>query len=261
VGIMVTRQSARGAKRSIRGAVALAMLALPSIAAAQHSGRGYLFGKPNASFVMRAGYSAANTTAKPFEAALEQTTLGPRSFDAFNLGFDFNIILTQHVDAVLTTDFSSRSTTSEYKQWDEAGQPIMHETTLDRVGFGGGFRYNIFPRGRQVSTLAYIPAKTLPYFGATGGGMWYELVQKGDFVQVIDETSADIFTDELRSSHYAFMGQVFTGIEQRLNARWSLLGETRYTRSTAKLARDYADTRSNINLSGLAFNVGAAIRF
>jgi hypothetical protein len=257
---MVRRQFARGAQRlSIHVALGLALLAVPSIATAQR-GRGYLFKKPSGSFVMRAGYEAAVTSSQPFTVLREQTTLGPRSFDAFSLGFDLNYVLTDRVDFVTTFDASTRTNTAEYREWEENGLPIVHQSTLDRAALGAGFRYNLLGRGRQISSLAFIPAKTVPYVGATAGMMWYEFTQKGDFVEVVNDSTGNIFSDELKSWHYNVMGQAFAGLERRLNARWSMVGETRYTQSSAKLVKDYSGL-GDIQLSGLAFTLGATVRF
>ena len=246
--------------RSIRGAVGLALIALPSLAVAQ-SGKGFLFRKPHAAFTMRAGYEAANTSDTLFAGIRRDMTIGPRDFDAFNFAADLNYFLTQRTDLVFTLDLSSRTTSGAYRGgWLENGRPVTHEASLDRAALGAGFRINLLDRGRQVSSLAYVPATTLPYVGATGGVLWYEFVEKGDFIQVTSDTTADIFTDELRSNHYTLMGQIFAGVERRLNARWSLLGETRYTQARAKLVKDYAELE-HIQLSGLAFNLGATVRF
>jgi hypothetical protein len=259
VGIMVSRQLVRGAQRSIRGAIVLALVALPSIAGAQ-SGDGFLFKRPKGSFVMRAGYEPSRVKGDGFDQFRRETTLGSNSFDSFNVGFDFNYFLSQRFGLTFTLDVSSRSNTSEYREWEEAGRPIVHESQLDRVGFGGGVRYDLLPRGRQISSLAYIPAKTVPYIGATGGVMWYEFTQTGDFVEVVDDTTGNIFTDDLISHHYGLMGQVFGGIERRLSARWSLLGEARFTQSNSKFTQDYLGL-GDLQLSGLALNLGASVRF
>jgi hypothetical protein len=237
----------------------LALVAFPAIAAAQ-SGNGYLFKKPRGSFVMRAGYEAANTASEPFTVLREQTTLGPRSFDAFSVGFDMNWLLTNHLDFVATFDASSRSNTAEYREWEENGRPIEHTSTLGRAALGAGFRVNPLGRGRQISSLAFIPAKLVPYVGATGGVMWYDFTQKGDFVEIVNDSTGNIFNDELRSWNYSVMGQAFAGLERRINTRWSLVGETRYTQSTARLVKDY-DGLGDIQLSGLAFTLGATVRY
>ena len=256
---MVKRQSARGAQCSMRGAIMLALIALPSVAVAQN-GDGFLFQRPKGSFTMRAGYEAANPASESYDVLKGETTLGPRSFDAINLGADLDFYLTRSVDLTFTLDVTSRTNTSEYRDWEENGQPITHQSTLERATLGGGFRYNLLGRGRQISSLAYIPARTVPYIGATGGIMWYDFRQKGDFVEVIDDSTGNIFTDELKASHYTLMGQGFAGIERRINARWSLVGEGRYTLAKDRLNNDFAEL-GTLSLSGLAFNVGATVRF
>ena len=261
---MVRRQFARGAQCSIRGAIVVALFALPSVAVAQ-SGRGFLFHAPNGSLTMRAGYQASNTTSSSgpndgVDVLQRETTLGSRSFDSFNLGVDLNFALSPRLDLTGTVDLWSRSNTSEYREWEENGKPITHESALNRVGLAGGFRYNLAPRGRQISSLAFIPAKTLPYVGVTAGTLWYNFRQEGDFVEVLNDSTGDIFTDQLESSDFSFMGQAFAGVERRLNARWSLVGETRFTKSTAKFTEDYAGL-GDLQLSGLALSLGATVRF
>jgi hypothetical protein len=256
---MVRRQLVRGAQCSIRGAIILALVVLPSVAVAQ-SGKGFLFKKPNGSFVMRAGYEPSQANGEGFDLFRRETTLGSRSFDSFNVGFDLNYFLTEYVDLTFTLDVATRSSTSEYRDWEENGKPIVHENQLDRVGFGGGIRYNLLSRGRQISSLAYIPAKTVPYIGATGGVMWYDFTQNGDFVEVLNDSTGNIFSDELISHHYGVMGQVFGGIERRLSARWSVLGEGRFTRSNSKFTKDYIGL-GDLQLSGLALNLGVSVRF
>jgi hypothetical protein len=56
------------------------------------------------------------------------------------------------------------------------------------------------------------------------------------------------------------MGQVFGGIERRLSARWSVLGEGRFTRSNSKFTKDYIGL-GDLQLSGLALNLGVSVRF
>jgi hypothetical protein len=256
---MVKRQFVRGAQCSIRGAVVLALIALPSVSFAQ-TGKGFLFRKPVGSFAMRAGYEASATNGAGFDQFRSETTLGSHSFDSFNLGFDLNYFATRYLDVTMTLDVSSRSNTSEYREWEENGKPIVHESELDRVALGAGFRYNLLSRGRQISSLAYIPAKTVPYIGATAGVMWYEFSQKGDFVEVVNDSTGNIFSDELISHHYGAMGQVFGGLERRLTARWSLVGEGRFTESNSRFTKDYLGL-GDIQLSGLALTVGASVRF
>lgn len=253
-------QPARGARRFFASAVAGVLIALPSVTSAQASGDGFMFKKPSGSLSVRGGYALANTSSQPFSILKRETTIGARSFDSFSTGVDLNFVVARRIDLVLSGDLSSRTKSAEYREWEENGKPIIQQSTLERVALGAGLRYNLADRGRQISALAYIPARTIPYVGLSGGMMWYDFRQKGDFVESTDQQTASIYADDLKSRHYNFMGQAYAGIDRRLTARWSLIGEARYTQASAKLIHDYAGL-GNIQLSGLALNAGAAIRF
>lgn len=257
-----SRQAAREASRFFASAIAIAgvFIALPSVTSAQSSGDGFLFKKPSGSFSLRGGYALANTSGEPFSVLKRETTVGARSFDSFNAGVDLSLVLTRRIDLVFSGDLSSRTKSAEYREWEENGNPIVQQSTLERAALGAGLRYNLADRGRQISALAYIPARTVPYVGLSGGMMWYHFQQTGDFVRSTDQQTASIFTDELKSNHHNFMGQAYAGVDRRLTARWSLIGEARYTQASAKLEQDYAEF-GNIQLSGLALTAGAVIRF
>lgn len=260
--MVLRRLVTRGAMRGLLGIAtfaATAVLAMPSAALAQ-SGDGFLFRAPRGSFTFRGGYSLANTSGELYGLLRRETTVGSRSFDSFNGGMDFNYFLARRLNMVVSVDLSSRTNTAEYREWAENGQPIVHQSTLDRAAFGAGLRYDLVDRGRRISTLAFIPARTVPYLGLNAGVISYGFTQKGDFVEPIDSTNAQIYNDELASSGKSFMAQAYAGLDHRLSARWSLIGEARYTHATARLRSDYSGL-GNIQLSGLAFNVGAAVRF
>src|SRR4051812_47154718 len=185
---------------------ATAILAAASPAAAQSSGRGFLFHAPDASVTIRGGYSLANTGGNPYGDFKANTTVGDRSFDAALLGADVNVFLTNRLDAVLSLDLSTRTRNAEYRDWDENGNPITQRTTLNRAGLSAGLRYDLAPRGRSISALAWIPSQSVPYVGVGGGVMWYDLIQEGDFVQPTSATTANIFSDKLQSSNQNLMG-------------------------------------------------------
>jgi hypothetical protein len=233
-----------------------------SVNAQAQSGRGFLFSAPDAAVVIRAGYSLANTGGNPYGDLKSQTTVGNHSFDAATLGTDIDVFLTNRIDAVLSLDLSTRTKTAEYRDWDENGNPIRQQTTLNRAGLSAGFRFDLAPRGRAISALAWIPAQTVPYVGVGGGVMWYDLIQQGDFVQPTSATTANIFSDKLQSSSQNVMGVAYAGLEHRLGAHLSLQGEARYTYATAPLVGDYSSTGAgDIQLSGLALTLGTSIRF
>jgi hypothetical protein len=249
-------------RRSISRLAVAAIVAAPMAASAQGSGDGFLFHRPYGSFGLRVGYIAPSTSGEPFTVLRQQTTVGSRSFDAPSVGLDLSFAAGQRFDVVFNVDGTRRATTARYPGWfdDQTNLPIQNTATLGRLGLGGSIRYNLVDRGRRISSFAFIPAHVVPYVGLGGGYMWYDLKQSGDFIEETGANTANVFSDELRSSGSGLMGQAFTGIEYRLNARLSLLGEARYTRASADLNNDYAGL-GRIDLSGFALNIGTSIRF
>lgn len=250
-------------RRTLARLSVAALLAAPfAAAAAQSSGDGFMFHKPYGWLALRGGYDAQASSGQPYTIMKSQTNVGSRSFDAPSLGLDLAFTATRRFDVVFSLDGSSTLTRAEYRDWtdDQTGGPVAHTTTLERVGFGGSLRYNFVDRGRAISSLAFIPARYVPYVGIGGGRIWYHLKQSGDFVEETGPTTANIFTDELQSSSWGWMGQAFSGVDYRINARFSLLGEARYTHAKADLVADYTGL-GRIDLSGLAFHIGTSFRF
>jgi len=256
------RSNARGVARIIVPIVIAALAVSPAIACAQDApdgGDGFLFHKPNYSFVFRGGYSLASASSDVFTIQEQQLTIGPRGFDALSLGTDFIVNVGKRVDLGFTLEGTTRGHSSEYRDWTEGPDslPIRQKTTLSTFAFSTNLRYNLRDRGRAISNFAWIPSNYVPYVGVGVGILNYELGQKGDFV---DTSTAAITTDQLYSQGWAGMAQLFTGFTYSLSAKYSLVSEARYTLSTAKLNGDYSDL-GRIDLSGLSLNVGTSIRF
>ena len=62
----------------------------------------------------------------------------------------------------------------------------------DRVNLSGSVKFAITPRGREISSRAFIPAAVTPYVGAGGGLLQYEFLQFGDFIDVDSANSDDL---------------------------------------------------------------------
>jgi len=221
-------------------------------------GDGFLFHQPNATFSLRGGYSRANASSELFTSQQKQLTIGPRGFDRASFGADLSFHATRRIDLGVSFDGTARSRRSEYRDWlDQNDKPIEQTTKLSTLGFSANLKYNLRDRGRAISSLAWIPARYVPYVGIGGGVINYEFTQTGDFIVF---PSMQVFPDKLRSANWGAMAQVFSGFAYTLTTRWSLISEARYTASSLELNKDYSDF-GRINLSGLAVNVGTSIRF
>ncbi len=85
---------------------------------------------------------------------------------------------------------------------------------LSEMNLSGSVKFAVTPRGREISSRAWIPAAVTPYVGAGGGMLQYEFLQFGDFIDV-DSPNSAIFTDTFRSSGWAPSAHVFGGVDVR----------------------------------------------
>jgi opacity protein-like surface antigen len=227
------------------------------------SGDGFLFGKPAGTLTLRLGYDLANANSEVYQTQRRDLTIGSRGFDGLTFGLDVGVPTTQRIDLGFTVDGNTRSRQSEYRAWeDNNNQPITQRTTLSMVALSLNLRYNLYDRGREISNFAWIPSSYLPYVGIGGGFQYYQLEQKGDFVD-FSSVNKDINTDRLFTDGWGKVGQAFVGVQRNVTPHVDLTVEGRYTLSTADLHQDYDDPSlgGKINLSGFAFTVGTTIRF
>ena len=189
---------------------AIALCAAGSAAAAQGSGKGFLFGPPAGSFSLRGGYALANAGSGVFDDAISQLTLDKRDFSSLTYGGDISYSPTPRTDIVFDVAVSSVKQPSEVRAFYEGDDdPIVQSTKFRRVPLTVGLRYYLADRGRAVSQFAYIPSAFAPYIGVAGGAMNYKFEQSGDFVDFssIDPVTgeADIFTAEIEDSGWTPM--------------------------------------------------------
>jgi hypothetical protein len=60
--------------------------------------------------------------------------------------------------------------------------PINQTTRLWTTSLSGSVKFALVERGLEVSRLAWVPKHIVPYVGAGGGVLRYDLQQYGDFV-------------------------------------------------------------------------------
>jgi hypothetical protein len=94
--------------------------------------------------------------------------------------------------------------------------PIEQSTLLRGANFSGGLKFALTERGREVGRLAWVPRKVVPYIGAGGGAMWFQVRQNGDFVDYVD---LSVFTDVFESSGWAPTAHAFGGVDVRVLRR------------------------------------------
>jgi hypothetical protein len=113
------------------------------------------------------------------------------------------------------------------------------------------------PKGHDVSRLAWIPNRLVPYVGAGGGVTHYQFKQNGDFVDFQD---LSVFPDSFRASGWTPTAYVFGGVDVKLYRALYGTMQARYTKAAGKLGSDFIDF-DPIDLSGFHVSAGINVLF
>jgi hypothetical protein len=245
-----------GARRVlVAGAALVTLAALP--VHAQGTGNGYLFGVPSGGVTVRAGWFIANASSGFFDEARQNLTLDKSNFSGPTLGADVAVRLTPQLDLTFDGAWIGSSTKSHYRDYvDNNNQEIEQTTTLRRVPLTANLKAYLVPRGRSVGSLAYIPAKVVPWIGVGGGLEWYKLEQSGDFINM---STGAVYNDRLESSAWGPAVQGMGGVDVTLTPRVALTGDARYLWSRASM-NDSFDGFDKIDLSGVSIALGVTFR-
>lgn len=231
-----------------------ALLALaPAHAGAQPS-PDFLFASPKGMIGVRSGWMFARADSALFSFVQEHLTLERRDFNAPAIGVDVEIAMAPRVSTIVGFDFARASKSSEYRDFvDNQRLPITQTTRLSELNLSGSVKLAITPRGREISSRAFIPAAATPYVGAGAGILKYEFMQFGDFIDV-NTANLDIFPATLRASSWTPSAHVFGGVDVKVWRRMYMSGEARYVWADATPGRDFAG--KPLDLAGLKTTAG-----
>jgi hypothetical protein len=241
-------------------ALAIALLTFfPALVIAQPS-PDFLFGSPKGMIGVRSGWVFASANSDLFTFVQRHLTIDRKDFNAPAIGVDVEAAVTPRLSAVVGFDFARTSKNSEYRDFvDNQRLPITQTTRLSELNLSGSIKLAITPRGREISSRAWIPAAVTPYVGAGAGILKYEFLQFGDFVDV-DSPNSAIFEDTFRSSGWTPSAHLFGGIDVRVYKRLYLSGEGRYLWSSGTPDRDFIDF-DRIDLAGFKATAGVHYMF
>jgi hypothetical protein len=243
--------------------VLLGMLLIPAGRAAAQSSAplpspDFLFGRPKASAGLRGGWTFARAGSDWYDFVTSNLTLENKDFNRPAIGGDVGIALSSRLEAVFSVDFSRATASSEYRDFvDNRRLPIEQVTKLQQTNISGAVKYYLLDRGREVSRLAWVPRSVVPYVGAGGGVLWYEMRQTGDFVDFEDNS---VFGDTFLSKGTAPTAHVFGGVDLKMWRRLYLTLDARYLWATADLGREWIDF-DPIDLTGTRLSAGVNILF
>ena len=225
----------------------LVALAAPAAPVHAQSGNGYL----------HAGYARASAQSEVFDFVIDNLTLDRSSFSGPSIGGEFALAVGQRFAFALDLDYASAVRQSEDRRYFDNNQlPIEQTTSFRRMPLTVNAKLYLMPRGRAVGSLAWIPAKVVPWIGAGGGTMWYRFRQEGDFV---DYQTLNVFTARLESAGWAPAFNGLGGVDVTLTPRVAFTADARYTWAKATLSRDFSNF-DKIDLSGVTAALGFTIR-
>ena len=213
----------------------------------------FLFGRPSGTLGIRINWLSNRAGSDWYDFVTDQLTLERKNFNGPGVGTDLGIMLTPRLDAMVGFDYSQSTTASEYRRLvDNNRLPIEQTTVLRGASITGGVKFALTERGREIGRLAWVPRKFVPYVGAGGGAMWFQLRQNGDFVDYLDYS---VFTDVFESKGWAPTAHVFGGTDVRVLRRAYVTFDARYTWAKADLGPDWIDF-DPIDLSGFRLSAG-----
>ncbi|HKE85850.1 MAG TPA: hypothetical protein VKB50_18950 [Vicinamibacterales bacterium] len=216
----------------------------------------FLFGRPRGSFGIRGSWIVSRASSDWYQFVTDQLTLKNSDFNQPAIGTEGGVSLTSRLELVFGVDYGQSTTNSEYRRLvDNNRLPIEQTTLLRQTNISAGVKYALTERGRQISRLAWVPRSFVPYVGAGGGAMWFQVRQTGDFVDYIDFS---VFTDVFEAKGWAPSAHVFGGVDIRLLRRMFLTLDGRYVWAKGDLGRTWVDF-DPIDLSG--FRMAAGINF
>ena len=231
----------------------------PSAPAAQSSRPDFLFEPPRGSFSVRFATNVLNANSDWFGFVRDQLTLDRGDFVSMGIAGDLSFNVTPRFDAVITAEATGRNALSEYRDWvDNNRLPIEQNTRMRQMSFTAGVRYALISRGRQVSTLAYVPSRLVPYVGGGAGVLRYDLLQYGDFIDISDFA---VFSDQLPSKGWTPTAYVSGGVDWLLIKKFAVTVDVKYQFAAPELDESAWTGFEPLGLSGVRVSTGARILF
>ncbi len=221
----------------------------------------FQFDAPRMSLGFRGGWAFNRSKGEIYDFLTDQLTLSNSDFDAPAFTVDFSWRLTSWLDVVFGVEYTGRKQKSEDRHFtEENGSPITQKTRLTQVPLTLSLKIYPIGRGKQVGQYAWIRKTVVPYIGGGIGGTWYELKQKGDFVDLNPApgtcpVAQCIFSDVFTSDGWAFSQHAFGGVDIKLTRSLGLILEGRYYWADADLQGDYVGF-NRIDLDGARVMIG-----
>ena len=233
--------------------------AAPAAAAQRQGSPDFLFGRPRGSVGIRGSLTIPRAESDWYDLVTREFTIDRGDFKAAGISADVGIAVRPQVEAVIGVDFAGRSLASEYRNFvDDDRLPIVQTSRLLQTGITGGVRVALTPSGRNISEFAWIPARLIPYVGGGAGMVYYELKQRGDFVDIADFS---VFSDVFESTGWAPAVYLNGGVDVQLLRRLYLAVDVKYQWAESDLNGREWQNFEPLDLSGVRISTGINVLF
>jgi opacity protein-like surface antigen len=218
----------------------------------------FLFQRPEGSVTVRGSWVFARGGSDWYDFVTDQLTLEPNDFNSPAIGLDLGFAVARRAEVVVGLEFNQSTTASEYRDFvDNNRLPITQQTRLREFNVSGNLKFALTERGREVGRFAWVPRPVVPYAGAGGGMLWFQMLQTGDFVDFVDFS---VFPDVFRSDGWTPSAQVFGGVDIKVFRRLFLTLDGRYLWAAGDLGSDWIDF-DPIDLTGARISAGLNVVF
>jgi hypothetical protein len=218
----------------------------------------FLFGVPRASVGVRGSWFIPQANSDWYDFVTDQLTIDRHDLSAGGVSGDVGLFAARRLDLVFTVDYGSKTVGSEYRDFvDNNRLPINQTTRLRQTAFTGGVRYVLTGRGREVGSLAWVPARFVPYVGGGGGVIWYQMQQFGDFVDFQD---LSVFPDLFESSGWTPTAYVNGGLDVHVYRPLYVTFDGKYQWGSAELSGNWVGFQP-LDLGGLRLSTGLSFVF
>ena len=218
----------------------------------------FFFSEPGGSVAVRGSWLFARAGSDWYDFVTNQLTVDATDFNGPGVGFDLGFAINPRLEAQFGLDFSNSQVTSEYRDFvDNNRLPITQQTRLRELNLSGNVKVALTERGREISRFAWVPRSIVPYAGAGGGMLWFDVNQTGDFVDFVDFS---VFSDVFRARGWTPSAQVFGGVDVRVFRRLFATVDGRYLWAAGELGREWIDF-DPIDLAGFRVSAGLNVVF
>ncbi len=166
------------------------------------------------------------------------------------LDIDYIYYWTERFGALVSMGGWQGKQTQSYRDFvDLSGRDISHLTTVEGVWLDFGLVFHLFDRRRAI----------MPYVGAGGSVVFWELSEEGEFID-FDRSPPEVFNDAFFADGDAFGWFFLVGLEVPVSDSVALFAEGRWRRAEDELGSDFAGF-GTLDLSGRSITGGVSFVF